>query len=111
EFRLVDELAEMIIPSDQHSPGARAAKVADYIDVRLGETTETAWQSTWRAGLKLVDSLSQEMHGKAFLETTAEQRVATLTGLAANEENPQTPADNCLKELDLRVVRGYYSSS
>jgi Gluconate 2-dehydrogenase subunit 3 len=111
EFQLVDELAELIIPADEHSPGARAAKVADYIDARLGESTETDWQSTWRGGLKLVDNLSQEMHGKSFLEATAEQRVATLTGLAANEKNPKTSADNFFKELKLRVVRGYYSSS
>ena len=111
EFQLVDELAEMIIPADEHSPGARAAKVADYIDARLGETTETAWQSTWRAGLKLVDGLSREMHGKTFLDGTPGQRVATLTGLAANEKNPTTPADNFFRELKLRVVRGYYSSS
>jgi hypothetical protein len=28
ELTLVDELAEMIIPADEHSPGARAARVA-----------------------------------------------------------------------------------
>jgi hypothetical protein len=28
ELALVDELSEMIIPTDDHSPGARAAKVA-----------------------------------------------------------------------------------
>ena len=37
ELALVDELSEMIIPTDDHSPGARAAKVAAYIDARLAE--------------------------------------------------------------------------
>ena len=32
EFALVDELSEMIIPTDAQSPGARAAKVAAFID-------------------------------------------------------------------------------
>ena len=32
EFKLVDELTETIIPADAKSGGARAAKVADYID-------------------------------------------------------------------------------
>ena len=38
-------------------------------------------------------------------------RTATLTALAANEKDPRTPVDNFFKELKLRVVRGYYSSS
>src|SRR5262249_32603109 len=37
EFEMVDELSELIIPADEHSPGARAAKVAEYIDRRLAE--------------------------------------------------------------------------
>src|SRR6185312_3531618 len=32
EFRMLDTLTELIIPSDDHSPGARAAGVAAYID-------------------------------------------------------------------------------
>ena len=30
----------MIIPADDHSPGARAAKVAAYIDARLAEALD-----------------------------------------------------------------------
>ena len=42
ELALVDELSEMIIPADDHSPGARAAKVAAYIDSRLAEAVGRA---------------------------------------------------------------------
>lgn len=110
EFRLVDELSEMIIPTDAQSSGARAAQVAGYIDARLAETTEPAWQATWREGLKLVDAMANEMHGKTFMEATPEQRLATLTRLAANETAPKTPGDRFFRELKFRVVRGYYSS-
>ena len=40
EFALVDELTELIIPADDHSPGAKAALVASYIDFRLSESFE-----------------------------------------------------------------------
>ena len=46
EFALVDELTEMIIPTDAHSPGARAARVAGEIDRRLSESVEPEWQAT-----------------------------------------------------------------
>ena len=59
ELALVDELAEMIIPADEHSPGARAAKVAAYIDARLAEAFDAADRTTWRDGLKLIEQLSR----------------------------------------------------
>src|SRR5260370_22369437 len=38
EFRMVDELSEIIIPADDHSPGARAAQVAAYIHQTLADS-------------------------------------------------------------------------
>src|SRR2546426_12607674 len=38
ELALLDELAELIIPTDAHSPGARAAGVAAYIDFGLADS-------------------------------------------------------------------------
>ena len=46
----------MIIPTDEHSPGARAAKVAAYIDFRLAEAWEEKDRTDWRDGLKRVDA-------------------------------------------------------
>ena len=56
---------EMIIPADDHSPGARAAKVAAYIDSQLAEAFDEADRTTWRDGLQLVDQLSQTMQRHA----------------------------------------------
>src|SRR6266852_5630764 len=78
EFALADELAEMIIPSDEHSPGARAAGVASYIDARLAESLEPEQGQTWRDGLKLVDGLSVKLNGKAFLKAGVRERVKVL---------------------------------
>src|SRR5207245_7052347 len=79
EFALVDELSEMIIPSDEHSPGARAAKVAAYIDARLAEAFEETEKTNWREGLKLVEQMSHETKGKSFLESSLDHRMARLT--------------------------------
>ena len=40
QHTLVEELSETIIPADSHSGGAKAAKVADYIEQVLRETTD-----------------------------------------------------------------------
>jgi hypothetical protein len=111
ELALLDELTELIIPTDDHSPGARAAGVAAYIDYRLSISIEPAWQAKWRTGLQGVNGLSRELNGKAFLDATPDQRVAVLTKMAAGEENPKTPPEQFFNELKRWTVGGYYTSS
>ena len=110
EFALVDELSEMIIPTDEHSPGARAAKVAGYIDARLAEAFEENDRTVWRDGLKLVEQLSRESTGKAFLQSSPDERVALLTRMAQNERAPKQPEERFFVELKSRVVHAYYTS-
>lgn len=110
ELALLDELSELIIPADDHSPGARAAGVAAYIDARLAESLDADWRARWRAGLRAVDDLSQELHGRAFLEAAPDQRVVVLTRMAAGEANPQTPVERFFGEVKGWTVRGYYTS-
>jgi hypothetical protein len=110
ELALVDELSEMIIPTDEHSPGARAAKVAAYIDARLAEAFEEKGRTDWRDGLKLVEQLSRESGGKTFLQSSAAERLAILTRMAQNEGKPQKPEEVFFAELKGKVVRAYYTS-
>lgn len=110
EFALVDELTELILPTDEHSQGARAAQVAGYIDFRLSESFEDQPKTMWRDGLKLIEQLSQEMHGKRFLEASHEQRVALLTRISENEMNPQKPEELFFRELKSSTTHAYYSS-
>ena len=110
ELKLVDEVSEMIIPADDHSPGARAAKVASYIDARLAEAWDQKDKATWRDGLALIDQLSQNTNGKTFLQSSPPERTAVLTRMAANERNPQKPEEVFFAELKSRVVGAYYTS-
>jgi hypothetical protein len=113
EFALLDELTETIIPADGHSPGARAAKVAGYIDGRLAEAylpAEADVQQRWRDGLRRVDALSREMNGEAFLAASPEKRVAVLTRMAANEKEPKTEEEKFFRELKGTTIHGYYTS-
>ena len=110
EFALLDELSDLLIPTDAQSPGARVAGVATYIDFRLSESLDSDAQAKWHSGLAAVDALSQELHGKAFLQGTPEQRLAVLTKMAAGEKDPKTPAEQFFQQLKGWTVRAYYSS-
>ena len=110
QFAMVDELSEMIIPTDAQSPGARAARVAADIDRRLSESVEPEWQAIWRAGLAGIDAMSQELNGKAFMSATPLERLAVLTKMSAGELDPKTPMERFFGELKGSTVRSYYTS-
>jgi hypothetical protein len=110
EFAMVDELSELIIPADNHSPGARAAQVTAYIDARLAESFEDEPKQMWRDGLSRINALSQDMNGTSFMEATPQQRVALLTRIAKNEAKPEIPEEQFFRELKSRTARAYYTS-
>jgi hypothetical protein len=110
EFAMVDEIGELIIPTDDHSPGARAAGCAAYIDARLAESWGDEPKTQWRDGLKAIDSISQEMHGKPFMQAAPEQRIAVLTAISKNEMDPKKPEERFFREIKSRTVHAYYTS-
>jgi gluconate 2-dehydrogenase gamma chain len=110
EYRMVDELGEIIIPADEKSGGARAAKVVDFIDARLAEAFDAKDRDDWRAGLKLVNAVSVEIHHRPFLDATPEQRTAVAARLARNELASSEPEQIFFRNLKDAVARGYYTS-
>jgi Gluconate 2-dehydrogenase subunit 3 len=110
EFTLLDELTEMILPADDHSPGARDAKCAAYIDARLAEAFDDEPRTLWRDGLKAIDTASQALNGHPFMQSSEAERTAVLTKLAANENAPKTPEEKFFVELKARTVHAYYTS-
>ena len=94
EFQLLDTLTELIIPTDDHSPGAHAAGVAVYIDKITAEAFLPQDKESWRKGLATVNSLSQSMYGKPFLKAGKQQQVALLKKMSEHEEARQSNKDD-----------------
>jgi gluconate 2-dehydrogenase subunit 3-like protein len=107
---LVEELAEMIIPADSHSGGAKAAKVADYIEHVVGASVDEQRKALWKEGLRLVDAMSQHRAGKSFLDASPEERIAVLTILSDHDDLTDLPEIRFFHDLKHLTVRGYYTS-
>src|SRR5215204_2066265 len=110
EFAMVDALSDLIIPTDEVSPGARAARVAGEIDRRMADSLDPEPKTRWRAGLRAVNDLAREMTGKTFMQATPEQRLAVLTRMAASEAEPKTPAERFFAQIKRATTRAYYTS-
>lgn len=109
QHHTVDVLSELIIPADGHSPGAAAAKVADFIDYLLSGAAD-AEQAGWRDGLTALDGTATQRFSRAFAACAPDQQVALLTEISANEANPKTPLEQLFVFAKERTIQGYYTS-
>lgn len=89
EFHTVEVLTEMILPTDD-KPGAKEAKVANYIDfvVYSASEFEPSLQKEWIEGLRLTDKLSEKQFGKPFLQLSPTQQEDLLTQMSVPEHDP-----------------------
>lgn len=109
EMTLLDQLAEIILPADEHSGGSRAARVNRYIDVMVSESN-AAVQRRWQEGLQAVNRQAADSFGSPFVPCTPEQQQQIVATLAAVEDRPQTAGEQFFVLLKQATVDGYYSS-
>jgi hypothetical protein len=110
QHAFVEELTETIIPADGHSGGAKAARVADYIDQFLVETYDDSHRALWHEGLRLVDAMCRHYSGTSFVDANPEQRITVLKVLSDNDRLTDLPEVRFFVELKRLTVRGYYTS-
>lgn len=111
DYAMLDVLTELIIPADDHSPGAHAAGVAKYIDDQAARSIDPDEKTSWTKGLAAVNSLSQELHGVPFQQAKPEQQTAVLQRMCKNEKQPTTEAEKFWGQLKQTTAFGYYTSS
>jgi hypothetical protein len=106
QYRAIDALTEVIIPTDEQSPGAHAAGVRLYIDtVLLYADPET--QQRWRRGLASVDQWATARFGRAMVECTAVETDQVVAAMARNEKNPSSEMDRFFTTLKQMTVEAY----
>ncbi len=79
----VSAMAELIIPQTD-TPGARAVRVNEFIDVILSEWYSDEDRARFLAGLANVDARTQQLFGNGFVEATPQQQ-ATILELLGDE--------------------------
>lgn len=109
QMALIGTISELIIPTDDNSPGAIAAEVPQFIDLMISESSpETKKQ--WTDGLAAVDKMSQSKNSAAFNKATKDQQIALLTEISKNEAKPATTEEKFFKSIKSMTIDGYYTS-
>ena len=119
-------LTDLMIP-ETDTPGAKAARVNEFIDVILTEWATEEERQAFLAGLAGVDKESNELFGKDFVDATPKQQVTLLRAMddfAATQRGEQRQKHgNTVPEPDAHLkghnfydvfrgitMHGYYTS-
>lgn len=105
----IDSLSETILPEDAHSPGARCARVCEYID-RTVARADQAERELWLNGISALDELSQTTQGKPFRDCSLDEQRRVVEKLAAHEDHPESLGDRFFVAAKRATVIGYYTS-
>jgi gluconate 2-dehydrogenase gamma chain len=113
EFRTVEILTEMIIPTDE-TPGAKEARVAEYIDslVFSAAEFEPSMQQEWIDGLKALDREGRQKYSRPFLRLSASEHENLLTEMSLPERDPEAkhPGFAFYRTLKATTADAFYSS-
>jgi hypothetical protein len=91
----VTAMTDLIIPQTD-TPGAKAVRVNEFIDVILSEWYSDEDRGKFIAGLAQVDARTRHLFGKDFIEASPDQQASILTLLGeemakASDELTSTP--------------------
>lgn len=117
----VTTIAELIIPATD-TPGAKGAKVNEFIDLLLTEWYEPSETKEFLNGLNDVDAQSKQKFSSAFVDSTPAQQTELLSQLdaaamafsASQKQTMQTQGSplpmNFFYQMKKLTLAGYYTS-
>ena len=110
ERRFVDALAEGILPATD-TPGARAAKVPEFIAMLFDEWMLADEQRSFRTGLEALHAECTRSLGRTFVDCATFEQLALLEHWdAAASNSPPGPQPPFFRRFKSLVVTAYYTS-
>lgn len=114
DIAYLDEIAETILPAT-HTPGAKAAKVGEFMVLMVNDCYDEKEQQSFFKGMKEINDLSEKQFGNSFIKISPQQRHELFITLdteqkqyAASKKEDEPPHYfRLIKELTLL---GYFTS-
>jgi gluconate 2-dehydrogenase gamma chain len=103
---LVENIAEQIVPADEH-PGGKSAGVVLYIDGILAGRFGKFYKNRYEEGLDMVDVVSQKRFTRNFASLSPEQQISILKALESGDAVADSGRDFFALLLQ-HIMEGYY---
>src|SRR5262245_25969291 len=104
QMRLVEAVADRLIPKDELGPGARECGVAVYIDRSLAAPLVRE-RAAFTAALVAIDTAAREHHGAAFADLDDAKKDELLAAMERNQLAGFTPDSRTVFNRILQLTR------
>lgn len=113
DIAFLDEIGEAIIPTTD-TPGAKATKIGEFIQMMVKDTYNAEQQNTFVEGLHFIRKDFKALRGKDFMDVTVEERTAYLNELQSSGKTT-IAADPAIAGMILGMLKdltvlGYFTS-
>lgn len=109
QYAALEALVDAIIPTDERSPGAKEARVADYVDLLVSEADDER-KAQWVDGLAAIEAEATSRFSTPVAKLSATQMEALLTDISKNERAAKTPLERFFVLTKQATIHGYYTS-
>jgi hypothetical protein len=106
---ILAEFADIILPTTQSSPGAKAAGLGAFIPMMIKDCYPAQMQEIFASGLKAMQAKCLKDYNKDFLTMTIEERQRLMKDLTAEAIATEKAPSFFLLARDLTIL-GYFSS-
>ena len=114
DVAFLDEVADTILPTTS-SPGAKTAKVGQFMTVMVNDCYTEKDQKIFHEGIGKLNEASKTANKKSFMESTPDERTALLTTIdkEAKEYQKSKKADDpthYFTQMKQLTLLGYFTS-
>jgi hypothetical protein len=114
QIAFLDEVAETIIPTT-NTPGAKAAKVGEFMQVMVTDCYEEKDQQIFTEGLVKIDQAAKAKFSKSFMEITPEERTTLFNDVnkelkSYNEQKKEKDPNHYFAMMKQLTLLGYFTS-
>lgn len=111
EMNLLDEIGETILPETSKSPGAKAAKIAEFMQKIVRDCYSAEEQAIFRSGLSKLDEKSDQDFGSTFRKLTTGKRIQILEFFEIeSKEKSETVPPHFFTFMRQLTIWGYFTS-
>ena len=117
EIALLDEVGDTILPTTASSPGAKAARIGEFMDSIVADCYKEVEKKIFRDGLAKLEAASKSKYDNTgFMSLKQEEKHEFLVGLDSEAKNyketrkPEDPEIHYYSMIKQLTLWGYFSS-
>jgi hypothetical protein len=115
DIAFLDEVGETILPATAASPGAKEAKIGEFMKIMVTDCYTEDDQEIFTQGIKKLNEASEKKYDKEFMKLAANQRHDLLVQLDAEAKNyvknkKDGDANHYFSMLKQLTLWGYFTS-